>query len=98
MNKILREIDVNGDVIVCANKIDVLGDDELKEALGAIGDSCIGAPLVAISALTGENLEELFGIVASKIRETKCATVRAGGLARRTDAAGDSGVDGGGLA
>lgn len=74
MNKILREIETDGQIIVCANKIDLVGGDKVTNAIEAIRRNFIGTPLVPISALTGENLNELFSTIAVKINDAKFAT------------------------
>ena len=71
MNKILREIGTDGDIIVCANKIDLIESRELERALDVIRDGFIGTKIVAISARTGENLTELFTAVMASINNKK---------------------------
>jgi GTP-binding protein HflX len=71
MNTVLREIDAEGQVIVCANKIDCVDDDVLTEALEVIHKSFLGSALVPISALTGENLDELYAETTAKINEAR---------------------------
>jgi GTP-binding protein HflX len=71
MNKILREIGTDGGIIVCANKIDLIGPEELERALKVIREGFIGTKIIAISARTGENLTELFAAIAKSINETK---------------------------
>jgi len=71
MNKILREIGTDGDIIVCANKIDLIESRELERALDVIRDGFIGTRIVAISARTGENLNELFAAVMASINNKK---------------------------
>jgi GTP-binding protein HflX len=71
MNKILREIGTDGDIIVCANKIDLIESRELERALDVIRDGFIGTKIVAISARTGENLNELFAAVMASINNKK---------------------------
>ncbi len=71
MNKILREIGTDGDIIVCANKIDLIESRELERALDVIRDGFIGTKIVAISARTGENLAELFTAVMASIKNKK---------------------------
>lgn len=71
MNKILREIGTDGDIIVCANKIDLIESGELERALDVIRDGFIGTKIVAISARTSENLTELFTAVMASINNKK---------------------------
>jgi GTP-binding protein HflX len=71
MNKILREIGTEGDIIVCANKIDLIEPEELERALKAIHEGFIGTKIVAISARTGENLAKLFTSITGSINNRK---------------------------
>jgi GTP-binding protein HflX len=71
MNKILREIGTDGGIIVCANKIDLIGPEELERALEVIREGFIGTKIIAISARTGENLTELFAAIAKSINDMK---------------------------
>jgi GTPase len=71
MNKILREIGADGGIIVCANKIDLIGPEELERALEVIREGFIGTKIIAISARTGENLTELFAAIAKSINDMK---------------------------
>jgi GTPase len=71
MNKILREIGTDGDIIVCANKIDLIESRELERALDVIREGFIGTEIVAISARTGENLSVLFKAITANINGTK---------------------------
>lgn len=71
MNKILREIGADGGIIVCANKIDLIGPEELERALEVIREGFIGTKIIAISARTGENLTELFAAITMSIDDMK---------------------------
>ena len=71
MNRILREIGADGGIIVCANKIDLIGPEELERALEVIREGFIGTKIIAISARTGENLTELFAAIAKSINDMK---------------------------
>jgi GTP-binding protein HflX len=71
MNKILREIGTDGGIIVCANKIDLIGPEELERALEVIREGFIGTKIIAISARTGQNLTELFAAIAKSINDMK---------------------------
>lgn len=71
MNKILREIGADGDIIVCANKIDLIESRELERALDVIRQGFIGTEIVAISARTGENLSALFTAITASINGGK---------------------------
>jgi GTP-binding protein HflX len=74
MNKILREIDADGQVIVCANKTDLVESEELANVLEAIRERFVGTAVIPISALTGENLSELFAAITRNISNVKVAT------------------------
>jgi GTP-binding protein HflX len=69
MNKILREIGADGEIIVCANKTDLVDPERLANVLEVIRQEFIGTRIVAISALTGENLTELFAAIISSINK-----------------------------
>jgi GTP-binding protein HflX len=71
MNKILREIGIDGEVIVCANKVDLVESDRLAEVLEVIRGEFIGAEIIAISALTGENLSDLFAAISVSINSIR---------------------------
>jgi GTP-binding protein HflX len=71
MNRILREIGMDGGITVCANKIDLIGPEELERALEVIREGFIGTKIIAISARTGENLTELFAAIAKSINDMK---------------------------
>ncbi len=73
MNKILREIDADGHLIVCPNKIDLVDTDRLANVLETIRERFIGTAVIPISALTGENLGELFAAVTGDINNVKVA-------------------------
>jgi GTP-binding protein HflX len=86
MNKILPEIGIDGEVVVCANKVDLVNPEKLADALEAIRGEFIGTRIVAISALTGENLGELFAATVASINSMR--------LPRRSVYARDSGKSG----
>ncbi len=86
MNKILREIGIDGEIVVCANKVDLVNPEKLADAIEAIRGEFIGTKIVAISALTGENLGELFAATVASINNMR--------LPRRPVYAGDSGKSG----
>jgi len=73
MNKILREIGIDGEIIVCANKVDLVDPERLPEALEVIRREFLGIKIVAISALTGHNLTELSGAILTSINRTRSA-------------------------
>jgi len=73
MNTILREIDADGEIVLCANKIDLVRADELENAVKAIQERFIGSSVIPISALTGQNLTQLLSAVATKINGMSAA-------------------------
>jgi len=74
MNKILREIGIDGEVIVCANKVDLVEPERLVDVLRVIREQFVGTRIVAISALRGENLPELFTAITTNINRMRAAT------------------------
>lgn len=71
MNRILREIDADGQLIVCANKIDLVDSEELANVVEAIRERFVGTAVIPISAVTGEKLSELFAAITRNIRNVK---------------------------
>jgi GTP-binding protein HflX len=71
MNKILREIGTDGEIIVCANKIDMIEPEKLENVLQVIRQGFIGTRIVPISARTGENLKELLKAIMVSINSTR---------------------------
>ena len=67
MNAILREIDADGEVVLCANKIDLVSADEVGKTVKAIQERFTGSTVIPISALTGQNLPQLLSAIAAKI-------------------------------
>ena len=67
MNRILREIDADGQIIVCANKMDLIDGKQRDDALKAIREAFTGSAVVPISALTGENLDGLSAAITATI-------------------------------
>lgn len=59
INKILRRIEVNSDIIICANKIDIANERTIKNLEKFIKKIFINAPIYGISSKTGENFEIL---------------------------------------
>jgi GTP-binding protein HflX len=71
MDKILREIEADAQIIVCANKIDLVQEQKLESAIDVIRERFIGTTIVPISALKGENLDKLFEAVSARINDMK---------------------------
>lgn len=86
MNKILREIGTDGEIVVCANKIDLVDPEKLTNVLEVIRQEFIGTKIVPISALTGENLTEVFAAIMASISSVRPAAR----LPRNLVYAGDS--------
>jgi len=69
INRILRQVDTTGKVIVCGNKIDRVSQERLEVASNEIKRHFPGVPLSQISALTGENVDKLLDQIVSELRE-----------------------------
>jgi len=67
-NEILRRIDAPQSAIICANKVDVVGSEQMERAISCLKNHFIGLDLVQISAKTGWNVPELMKCVASRLR------------------------------
>ena len=71
MNKILQEIGTDGGIVVCANKIDTIKPENLTRSLEVIRQQFIGIKVVPVSALTGENLPQLFSAIIESINSVR---------------------------
>ena len=69
INRILRQVDTTGKVIVCGNKIDRVSQERLEVASNEVKRHFPGVPLSQISALTGENVDKLLDQIVSELRE-----------------------------
>lgn len=69
IDRILRQVDVVGKVMVCANKIDKVSYEHLEAALNEVRRYFPAAPLSQISSLTGENVDSLLNGIAAELRE-----------------------------
>ncbi|MBO0888133.1 GTPase HflX [Candidatus Bathyarchaeota archaeon] len=58
-NEILKRVAPNVPLIICVNKKDRSSDDQLREGVKLVSRVFPGTPQVAISALSGENTEEV---------------------------------------
>jgi GTP-binding protein HflX len=56
-NKILREINVSSNILICANKIDLATFQHIEKAIELIKWHFPGIPIYRISSKTGENVE-----------------------------------------
>jgi GTP-binding protein HflX len=78
-SKILREMDVNSEMIVCANKVDLIDSERAKRADETIRRHMLGVDIVHLSAETGENLDQVLELMRRKIsnrifKEVQCKT------------------------
>jgi GTP-binding protein HflX len=64
----LREIDIVSPIIICANKIDLVGADRLKDSVSIIRKYFVNEDVVPVSVKTGQSLDELLRLVRSKLK------------------------------
>jgi len=69
-SKILREIDVNSEMIVCANKVDLVDGERAIRADEIIRRHMLGVDIVNLSAKTGENLDQVLELMRRKIKHS----------------------------
>ena len=69
-NKILREMDVNSEMIVCANKVDLVDGERAKRAGEIIRRHMLGVDIVNLSAKTGENLDQVLELMRRQIKHS----------------------------
>jgi len=69
-NKILREIDVRSEMIVCANKVDLVDGEHARRANEIIKQHMLGVDIVDVSAKTGENLDKALDLMRRKIKQS----------------------------
>ena len=69
-NKILREMDVNSEMIVCANKVDLVDGERAKLAEEIIRRHMLGVDIVNLSAKTGENLDQVLELMRRQIKHS----------------------------
>jgi len=75
-NKILRQIDASGSLIISANKTDLVTPEILEKVTEIIGKHFPGVEVVNISAKTGENTDQLMTVIARKFNlKSKMPTV-----------------------
>jgi GTP-binding protein HflX len=55
--QILREVDITSPIIICANKIDLVSEEKLDEALKLIRKYFLEEKIIPVSAKTGHNLD-----------------------------------------
>ena len=56
-SQVLREVDITSPTLICANKIDLLSDQELDDALNLIRKYFVEEKIIPISMKTGRNLD-----------------------------------------
>jgi GTP-binding protein HflX len=71
--QILREIDITSPTIVCANKMDLTNPEELQEAEALIRRYFPNEDIVPASVITGENLDQILGLIESKLQGQRLA-------------------------
>jgi len=69
-NKILREMDVNSEMIVCANKVDLVDGERAKLAEEIIRRHMLGVDIVNLSAKTGKNLDQVLELMRRQIKHS----------------------------
>jgi len=69
-NKILREMDVNSEMIVCANKVDLVDGERAERADEIIRRHMLGVDIVNLSAKTGVNLDQVLDLMRRKIKHS----------------------------
>jgi GTP-binding protein HflX len=70
-SQILREIDITSPTIVCANKIDLISNEQLKESISTIRKYFVNEDIVPVSIKTEQNLNQVLEVVSSKLRAQK---------------------------
>jgi GTP-binding protein HflX len=80
MNKILRRIEANSDIIICANKIDIANRRDIDKIRKIIKKVFLDLPFYEISSKTGENVEYLLNKIGLYLhnKSTKKPTMVAG--------------------
>lgn len=75
-NKILREINLSSNIIICANKIDLVDSKHVEKAIGLIKWHFPGIPVFRISSKTGENIDILLNAVSQALHD-KASLIKA---------------------
>jgi len=80
MNKILRRIEANSDIIICANKIDLANRRDINKIRKVINKAFLDLPFYEISSTTGENVEYLLDKIGFYLqnKHTKKPTIVTG--------------------
>jgi GTP-binding protein HflX len=74
--QILRETEINSPTIVCANKIDLLSEAELDEALSLIRKYFQGEMIIPVSVKEEQNLDQILAEVGSRFKEAPLSRVQ----------------------
>jgi len=68
-DKILRQLDTAGKIIICANKVDLVDNAKRQEARRVIARHFLGLPIVELSVVTGENVREILREIAAQLQK-----------------------------
>lgn len=68
-SQILREMDVTSPTIICANKIDRISDEQLKDAITLIHRYFLEEKIIPASVKTGMNLDKLLAEIGAWIND-----------------------------
>ena len=67
IDAITRRIEIPTKVIVCANKIDLVDDEQKKKALEVLNQMLPGQRILLLSAKTGENIDEVIDLAMTEL-------------------------------
>lgn len=67
-SQILSEVEITSPTIICANKIDLLSEQELDEALNLIRKYFVEKKIVPVSVRSGQNLDLIHREIESRIK------------------------------
>jgi len=68
-NRILRQIEASGSLLIAANKIDLTRPEILEKAIETIHKHFPGVEVITVSAKRGENIDRLMSRVAAQLRQ-----------------------------
>ncbi len=68
-SQILHEMDVTSPTLICANKIDRISDEQLKDAITLIHKYFLEEKIIPVSVKTGMNLDKLWAEIGSWIND-----------------------------
>jgi GTP-binding protein HflX len=72
-SQLLREMDANAPIIICANKTDRVSNEQLTEAVALIQKYFLEEKIIPASVMTGENLDTLLSEIGFQISEGQLA-------------------------